>query len=449
VLNSLILLIFLCLTSPSYGQVSSSLSGHLYYPDSGGLDKVIEDRYIRVLTTNNSVNYFLHNGKPTGVQYELVKKFIQNLNSELKLKPPLIQFEMIPAPKEQLVPLLLEGRGDLIAADLSNYENIVPEISFSRRLREIKKVLVINDQYKENDEFYANTHLKYSLVKSLSLEPNKLEVLSDGFSEQDLLELTSIGQFNAVVVDYYIGKYFSDQYSNLKIHAVQKDKLLPSSWVVRKENTKLLTKINEFIPSVSVGSFLGNFLDLKYKKSYTTIRFKNDQFKNQKISPFDSLLKKYGAMYNLDWVLLASLSFQESRFNQSLVSKANAVGVFQVKESTAREPYIKIYPISGQNNLERNIHAGVKYLNWIKKSFFDPIKKMREKDRVRFALAAYNSGPSRVLKAMKLADKKGLDPNKWFRNVELIMIDMRLLEPVRYVSEINKRFVAYDLLLKN
>jgi membrane-bound lytic murein transglycosylase MltF len=442
------LTLILLFSSICFGQISSNLSEHLYYPDSGGLEKIIRDRYIRVLTTNNSVNYFLHNGKPTGVQFELVKKFVKALNTELKLSPPLVQFEIVPAPKDQLVPLLLEGRGDLIAADLSNYENIVPEISFSKRLREIKKVLVVNEQYKTGDYFYSNSTIKYSLIKSLQLKPSELKVLSDGLSEQDLLELSSIGQFNAVVVDYYIGKYFSDKYSNLNIYKVQQDKLLPSSWVVRKENQKLLGMIDQFIPSVSVGSFLGNFLDLKYKKSYTTIRFENDQFENKKISPFDNFLKKYGAMYRFDWFFLASLSFQESRFNQKLVSKAAAVGVFQVKESTAREPYVDIFPIRGEKNLENNIHAGVKYLSWIKKSFFDPIKKMREKDRFRFSLAAYNAGPSRVIRAMKLTKKKGLDPNKWFRNVELTMIDMGFLEPVRYVSEINKRYVAYQLLMK-
>lgn len=441
--------LFIFLSRICFGQISSGLSDHLYSPDSGGLEKIIKDRYIRVLTTNNSVNYFLHNGKPTGVQYELVKKFVQSLNKKLNLSPPFIQFEMVPAPKSQLVPLLLEGRGDLIAADLSNYENIVPEISFSKRLREIKKVIVVNDQFEEGQSIYTNHEIKYDLIKNLEVTSSKIKVLEEDLSEQDILELLSIGQFNAVVVDYYIGKYFCDKYKNLKIMRTQKEKLLPSSWVVRKENKKLLDHINDFIPSVSVGSFMGNFLDLKYKKSYTSIRFKNDQFKNKRISPFDNILKNYAFQYNLDWLLLASVSFQESRFRQRLVSPANAVGVFQVKESTAKEPYINIYPIRGEKNLENNIHAGVKYLHWIKKSFFDPIKKMREKDRIRFSLAAYNAGPSRVLKAIKMAQSKGLDPHKWFRNVELVMIDMRLIEPVRYVSEINKRFVAYNLLLRN
>jgi len=430
-------------------QLSTRMSEHIYYSDFGSLKKIINDRYLRVLTTNNSVNYFIHQGEPTGIQYELVKRFVDSLNKRLAIKPPLIQFEMISAPKDQLVPLLLEGRGDIIAADLSSYENLIPEIAFSSRLREIKKVLLVNEQYKADDMIYSVGKVHYSTLKNLGVSPQNFKHINNELSEQDLVELTSVGQFNGVIVDFYIGNYFSENYSNLKIIKVQNEKLLPSSWVVRKENKELLDQINHFIPSVSVGSFLGNYLNLKYKKSATSIRFNNDNFKNNLVSPFDDLLQKYARKYKFNWLLLAALSFQESRFNQNRVSEAGAVGAFQVKESTAKEPYVGIFPIRGEKYTENNIHAGVKYLAWIKKSFFDSIPKMREKDRIRFSLAAYNAGPARILKAMKAAKKKGLDPLRWFRNVELIMIDMRLLEPVRYVSEINKRFVAYELLIKD
>jgi len=61
-------------------------------------------------------------------------------------------------------------------------------------------------------------------------------------------------------------------------------------------------------------------------------------------------------------------------------------------------------------------------------------------------MAAYNAGPGRILKAIKLAKKMGKDPNRWFRNVEMALLRMGKIEPVTYVSEINKRYLSYKLL---
>ncbi len=99
--------------------------------------------------------------------------------------------------------------------------------------------------------------------------------------------------------------------------------------------------------------------------------------------------------------------------------------------------------VRGKKNAENNVHAGVKYLSWIRDQFFGDLPKRRA---IRMTLAAYNAGPTTVVKARKLADKMGLDPNVWFRNVELAMAKMKKSEPVDYVSQVNKRYVGYNLL---
>ena len=444
-----ILVIFILLIPSGIAQMTIPLGSHLYDLDFRSLEKIVKDRYIRILTTNNSINYFLHKGEAKGVQYEIAKSFVQFLNKKYKLKPPLIQFEMIPAPKDNLMTLLMEGRGDLIAADLSYLENITPNVIFSSRIRNLKKVILVNTQYENGNKIVIPRSLRYSLLRELKISAAEVKYAPIDLSDQDLIELTSVGSFNAVVVDSLLAKYFTNQYSNLKILRSQEKNLLPSSWVARNDNKKLMDLVNEFLPTVVQGSFKGNLIKLNYKNSLMGIRFKGDKSLTNQISPYDNLLKKYGDRYGFDWPLLASIAFQESRFDQSRVNKSGAIGAFQVKESTAKEPYINIFPIKGKENLESNVHAGVKYLSWIKKTYFDPIPKMKERDRVRFTLAAYNAGPSRVLNAIKIAKKKNLNHNKWFRNVELSMIDLKIYEPVKYVSEINKRYVAYQLLSGN
>jgi len=207
-----------------------------------------------------------------------------------------------------------------------------------------------------------------------------------------------------------------------------------------------LKVINEFIPLIKQGSLLGNILSSKYFDEINLIKNEGIDLGRHEISKYDSLIKKYSEQYNLDWRLMAALCFQESRFRQNIKNEYGAIGLFQIKQSTANEPYINIPDIEGPENYENNIHAGIKYLSWIKKTYFDNFEGMSEKNKVRMAIASYNAGPNRIRKAIKMAEKMGLEHLKWFRNVEKALINMRKTEPVHYVSDINKRYVSYQLL---
>lgn len=144
--------------------------------------------------------------------------------------------------------------------------------------------------------------------------------------------------------------------------------------------------------------------------------------------------------------MLAGICYKESIFKQSVKNKWGTIGLFQVKQATANEPYVGINNISGEANFGNNIHAGVNYLAWVKKRYFNLKKKMSEEARLCMMMAAYNVGPKRVLQAINKAKEMGLNPNKWFRNVELAMLKLGYPEPVVYVSEINKHYVSYLLL---
>ena len=253
-------------------------------------------------------------------------------------------------------------------------------------------MLLVNNNYRRGDKVFSTTKLRFNILNDLDINATRLSMAKEDLSEQDLVELTALGGFNSVVVDYYVAKYFSDNYDNLKILKAQSKNLLPGSWVVRKDSENLLSELNQFLPSISAGSFLGNFIDLKFKSSYTNLKNKKEFKSSKKISPFDQLLKKYAAQYDFHWPVLAALAFQESRFNQKLVSSAGAVGVFQVKPTTAKEPYINIKKIKGENYLENNIHAGVKYLDWILRNYFKNKQSISSKDKLRFTFAAYNAG---------------------------------------------------------
>jgi membrane-bound lytic murein transglycosylase F len=171
------------------------------------------------------------------------------------------------------------------------------------------------------------------------------------------------------------------------------------------------------------------------------------------LTPYDALLKRHSARYNLDWRLMAALAYQESRFDPSARSWAGARGLFQLMPVTGRE--------LGFDDLEdpnQGIPAGIQYLARLIDQF-EPTLPFRQ--RVRFALAAYNAGYGHVVDARRIAAELGLDPNRWFQNVERAMLLLenpkyyrrarhgfcRGQQPVKYVSEIQSRYDTYVKLL--
>jgi membrane-bound lytic murein transglycosylase MltF len=138
------------------------------------------------------------------------------------------------------------------------------------------------------------------------------------------------------------------------------------------------------------------------------------------------------------------MAYQESKLNTEKRSHRGAVGLMQIRPSTAADPNVGIQNVY---KLENNVHAAVKYLDFLRDRYFSDAE-IRPRDRVRFALAAYNAGPAKIRQARKKASAMNHDPNRWFRNVELAVLRVVGQETVRYVSNINKYYVIYKHALE-
>jgi membrane-bound lytic murein transglycosylase MltF len=160
----------------------------------------------------------------------------------------------------------------------------------------------------------------------------------------------------------------------------------------------------------------------------------------KKFQQIAELFKKYGDQYDMDYLLMAAQGFQESGLDQGVKSRVGAVGVMQVIPATGKE--LNVGDIS---QLEPNIHAGVKYMRWVVDEYFKD-EPMTQLDKGLFAFASYNAGPGRIRQLRREAEKRGLDPNVWFGNVELIASERIGRETVTYVSNIYKYYVAYRLV---
>ncbi|MCK4868384.1 MAG: transglycosylase SLT domain-containing protein, partial [Alphaproteobacteria bacterium] len=121
-------------------------------------------------------------------------------------------------------------------------------------------------------------------------------------------------------------------------------------------------------------------------------------------------------------------------------SHAGAIGVMQVMPATAADPSVGIPDIS---SAEANIHAGVKYMRHLRDHYFDA-PGISPLDRVLFSLAAYNAGPGNIAKARRRAARMGFDENRWFGHVEAAAARVISREPVVYVGNIYKYYIAYE-----
>jgi membrane-bound lytic murein transglycosylase MltF len=105
----------------------------------------------------------------------------------------------------------------------------------------------------------------------------------------------------------------------------------------------------------------------------------------------------------------------------------------------------KAMDVGDINELEANIHAGVKYVRFMVDTYYqDP--NIDALNKVLFAFASYNAGPNRIRGLRKQAADRHLNPNVWFDNVERLASEHIGRETVQYVSNIYKYYIAYSLV---
>ena len=267
-------------------------------------------------------------------------------------------------------------------------------------------------------------------------------VPEEGRAAEDILELLNAGVLNSAVADQHIAEAWSQVFSEI---VLRKDLQINAggkiAWAVRKENFKLLANLNTFIKKNKKGSLLGNILIKRYYKNAKWIKNPVSEEDQQKLQNLLQLFTKYADRYGFDWLAIAAQAYQESGLDNSKRSPDGAIGIMQVMPKTAS---YKSVNISDVHLLENNIHAGVKYLHFLRERYFSS-SEIEPASRVNLSWAAYNAGPAKINRLRNIAKTRGFDPDKWFFNVEKIAAEVIGRETVEYVANINKYYVAYKL----
>ena len=211
---------------------------------------------------------------------------------------------------------------------------------------------------------------------------------------------------------------------------------------VRKDSPRLLDAVNGFVKTARKGTLLGNIVLKRYLMKVQWIEDVRSVKAQESFQETIDIIRRRAGQYEFDWLMIAAQGYQESRLDQAKRSLAGAIGIMQVLPATAADPNVNVQDIE---QAENNVDAGTKYLRFLRDRYFsDP--GLEPLDSVLFSLAAYNAGPRNIARARNKAAAMGLDPDQWFGNVEVAASKIISREPVVYVRNIYKYYVAYKLI---
>lgn len=426
---------------------------------TGDLDGMIERRRIRALVPYSQSVYYIDGPNRRGIAYEAMVYFEDELNRQLgnKLKGSHTRVVFIPVTRDKLLPALLEGYGDIIPANLMVTDQRKQLVDFSiPTLSGAREVVVSGpaaDSLRNFDDlcgktvfirasssFYEHILDLNDSLRQIGKDTIKVKIAEEHFEDEEILEMVNAGLIPLTVIDEHLANLWVNILDSIQVHTE-----LPIhsggelAWAMRKDSPQLKVKVDAFIAKNRKGTQLGNILFNRYLKDtkYVTNALTKEEL--ERFKACRDYFIQYGEEYQFDWLMLAAQGYQESRLDQRLRSPAGAIGVMQIKPSTANDPNINVPNIQ---NLGENIHAGAKYLRFLVDRYFvNP--SIDSLNAGLLAIAAYNAGPARIVELRKKAAAAGLDPNVWFDNVELIAAREIGRETVQYVSNIYKYYTSY------
>lgn len=391
-------------------------------PIAVDLDSIKARGRLIAVTDFNSTNYFIYRGEPMGFHYELLSAFADHIGVDLEL----ITENHI----EDAFDFLNSGKADLIALSLTINSSRKSNISFSTPIYETRQVLVqrkprqwrtmtadeMNRNFVRNQLDLAHRTIfvqegssHAERLRTLATEiGDSIVIVEVPYEAEELIMNVARNEIEYAVVDENIARVNSTYYPDIDIKTPVS---FPQNigWGLRKNNSKLLlAELDSWLSEYKTTPSYA-LLFAKYFRNERSSRIvKSDYYASStgKISQWDDLIKYYSSSIDWDWRLLASLIYQESRFDPDVRSLAGAYGLMQIMPVTGRNIGIDI-----TGSPSDNIKAGTIYINKLHDVFDKRIDDKNE--RIKFILASYNAGPGHILDAMRLADKHGMNPQSW------------------------------------
>ena len=423
---------------------------------TGDFDGMIERRLVRILTVYSKTLYFVDRGTPRGTAYDQGKLLEDAINRAAGTGHLKINVQFVPMSRDELIPALLAGRGDLIMAYMTVTPERLREVDFAEPwITGVDEIVVTSpdgppvetpDDLSGREVFVRESSSYFQSLLKLNERfaregkpPARIVPAPEELEDEDLLEMANAGLLKILVVDNHKAWFWQRVWPKLRLHPTVALRTGGEiAWALRKNSPGLLQAVNGFLDANGKDSLNARMIFRRYLLN--TQYVKGTRAADARFRALVAMFRKYGKQYNLDWMLMAAQGYQESRLDQQARSHVGAIGVMQVMPATGKD-----LGVGDIHQVDPNIHAGVKYIRFMIDRYFAG-EPMSELDKGLFAFAAYNAGPGRIRQLRRDAESRGLNPNVWFNNVERVAAERIGRETVTYVSNIYKYYVAYLLI---
>lgn len=431
---------------------------------TGDFDRMLERRRIRFAAPYSRTLFYSDKGRERGLTAELAREFEQYVNRKYSKqlgKRPLTVI-LIPSTRTELIEDVVNGLADIGAGNLSVTEARLQKVDMvsPEDLKPMSEVLLTGPKSPSaatlDDLAGTSIHLRptssyFESVTRLNERfrregkpPVTIVRLPDALEDEDIMEMLNAGLLQFAVVDDWKAKIWAQILPNVK---VREDLVLASGtrpgWVIRKGSPKLKAELEDFYTNYVRKQGTHAYRLAQLQKRVKQIRNNTADAERKRFDDTLALFQKYGPKYGFDPVMLAAQGYQESQLRQDARSHVGAIGIMQIMPATGKDLKVGDITIA-----EANVHGGAKYMDQLMTLYFKDAN-FDETNRSLFAFASYNAGPGRIAQMRKEAGKRGLDPNRWFNNVEIVTAEKVGIETTTYVRNIYKYYVSYTLLLES
>jgi membrane-bound lytic murein transglycosylase MltF len=425
---------------------------------TGDFDEMLDRRLIRLVVPYSPTLFFEDKGTIYGTAANGAQLFETWINKTFALGARPLTVPLTPVSRDKLFDTLLTGHGDIAAGDITISEELRKKVAFSVPfLTNVREIVVTGEDVPELESVEALSGKEVAVGRSTSYyesltklnerltaqgkPPVTITIVPDTLEVADLMEMTAARLLPATVGDDWVAGLWVQIIKGLRLHpkaALREGAEI--GWAVRPDNPKLLATVNRALAEITGNVNQWTDQTRSYLAKLKQLHIATQGADMQRFRDTVEIFRRYAGQYRFDTLLLVAQGYQESRLDQRAHSRVGAVGLMQLMPKTGRALGVgDIY------NAEPNVHAGAKYMAQLMDDYFKDVP-FDEQNHNLFAFAAYDVGPGAVQSLRREAAAEKLDPDVWFNNVERVAAARVGQEPVRYVRNIYKYYVAYKLI---
>lgn len=410
------------------------------------LEQIKDRGTLRVVTRYSPVTFYQGARGPAGAEYELARGLARELGVKLEMYATDSFIDVLPQ--------VVQGQADFAAAALTVTENRKAQVLFSEPYKSTNEHVIykvgtsrprkLDDLLSGTLEVLAGSSHVESLKKLRQDTPNLTWIENPDTEVEDLLYRVAIGELDYTVADTLEFNVSRNYHPDIRI-GMDLDNAHQIAWAFRKsQDRSLLEAANAYLEKIKANGGLARiderYFGHAYRFDYVGTRsFLRDI--ERKLPSYRFLFEEVAADHEIDWRLLAAVSYQESHWNPQAVSPTGVRGLMMLTNTTAKQ-----MKIADRLDPHQSILGGAKYLQRVKKKIPE---RIQEPDRTWLALAAYNVGWGHLEDARIIAQIQGLNPDSWRDVKECLPLltqkqwykrvkrgYARGWEPVRYVENI-------------